>query len=66
MSITAPTELAHEIFESTGFNYDIAETENPDGTTTLIFDSPADARKFQAMADTPISQWETLNDKATQ
>lgn len=60
MTITAPTELANEIFEATGFNFDIAETENDDGTNTLTFDSPEDARKFLAMLDTPPEQWKTL------
>jgi dihydroorotate dehydrogenase len=60
MTITAPTELANEILESTGFNYDITETENDGETTTLTFDSAEDARKFQAMLDTPPEQWQTL------
>ena len=56
--ITTTTELANEIFESTGFNYEIEETENADGTTTLTFDSPEDAIKFKWMTETPIDQWE--------
>jgi len=58
--LTAPTEIVNEIFEATGFNYDIEETENEDGTTTLVFDSSEDARKFAAMVDTAPDQWETL------
>jgi hypothetical protein len=58
--LTASTELVNEIFESTGFSYDIEETENADGTTTLTFDSPKDARKFAVMAATAPEQWQTL------
>jgi hypothetical protein len=58
--LTASTELVNEIFEATGFSYDIEETENADGTTTLTFDSPKDARKFAVMASTAPDQWQTL------
>ena len=58
--LTAATELVTEIFEATGFSYNIEESENADGTTTLTFDSPKDARKFAAMVDTAPEQWETM------
>ena len=58
--LTAATELVTEIFEATGFSYNIKESENADGTTTLTFDSPKDARKFAAMVDTAPEQWETM------
>lgn len=49
-SITVEARIADEVFGSTGFSYDISESENTDGTVTLVFDSPDDARKFQAIA----------------
>jgi hypothetical protein len=58
--LTVSTELANEIFEATGFSYEIGENENADGTTTLTFDSPKDASKFAAMVNTAPEQWETL------
>ena len=58
--LTASTEIVNEIFEATGFSYDIEETENEDGTTTLTFDCAEDARKFAAMVSTAPEQWETL------
>jgi len=48
-TIITTTQIADEIFESTGFNYDIAEQENDDGTVTLTFDSKDDAAKFESM-----------------
>lgn len=43
------TELADQVFEMTGFDYDIRETENNDGTCNIEFDSPADAEKFKTL-----------------
>ena len=57
-SITTSKAIADEIFESTGFDYEINEQENDDYTVTLTFDSPKDAAKFKKMAETPISEWE--------
>jgi hypothetical protein len=50
---TIRQDIATEIFESTGFNYAIRETENTDGTVSLEFDSDEDFAKFEKMADGP-------------
>ena len=49
-TLTVSKIIADEIFESTGFDYEINEQENNDGSVTLTFDSPKDAAKFQKMA----------------
>ena len=57
-TFTTTKAIADEIFESTGFDYEINEQENNNDTVTLTFDSPKDAAKFKRMAETPISEWE--------
>lgn len=47
--ITTTIEKADSIFEITGFNYDIEEVENDNGTVTLTFDSPKDFKKFKSL-----------------
>lgn len=50
ITVNCPKEVADDVFEFARFNYDISETENEDGTVTLVFDSPGDARKFQELS----------------
>jgi hypothetical protein len=38
---------ADQIFNMTGFNYDIKEIDNGNGTQTMIFDCVKDCDKFE-------------------
>jgi hypothetical protein len=60
LKTTVSRDLADEIFDATGFNYEIQEVDNDDGTVTCVFDSLADKLKFNLMAATPASEWHAL------
>ena len=38
-----------KVFSMTGFNYDITEAYNEDGSVNLIFDCESDMKKFKAI-----------------
>lgn len=43
------SDKAARVFGMTGFNFDIREEDNGDGTINLIFDSILDAEKFESI-----------------
>lgn len=43
------TAKAETVFSMTGFNYDIAEVIDNDGTSEIMFDCEKDAAKFEML-----------------
>ena len=44
-----PTYKSDNVFEMTGFNFDISTRDNNDGTEDITFDCPKDAAKFKSL-----------------